>query len=190
LTVAAAIRGKDFARRSEIESGSWLVKGSLAARAAVGDPDLRAVFREGRRAGMALDTLLEEILELSLLRRAAHGYLVADERFRVISEFDSGSRLLRFVSSPVQSHPQVADGTAERAREAVRAGVIDVIEWDHSAFGPTIQLRSPAVEVGIGTDGVKRYTLLVQIGRRRPGLLERALAPALGGSGVEVKPLS
>jgi hypothetical protein len=79
---------------------------------------------------------------------------------------------------------------AERAREAVRAGAIDVIEWDHTAFGPTIQLRSPAVEVGIGADGVKRYTLLLQIGRRRPGVLEQALAPALGVSGVEVRPLS
>ncbi len=190
LTVAAAIRRKDFARRSEIESGSWLVKGSLAARAALGDPDLRAVFREGRRAGMPLDALLEEILELSLLRRAAQGNLVTEERFSVIPEFDSGSRVLRFVSSPVESLSQQADGTAERALEAVRAGVIDVIEWDHTAFGPTIQLRRPSVEVGIGTDGVKRYALLAQIGRRRPGLLERALAPAFGGSGVEVRPLS
>ncbi len=190
LTIAAAIRRKDFARRSEIESGSWLVKGSLAARAVLGDPDLRAVFREGRRAGMALDALLEEILELSLLRQAAQGDLATDERFRVIPEFDSSSRVLRFVSSPVESRAQVANGTAEPALEALGAGDVDVIEWDHTAFGPTIQLQRPSVEVGIGTDGVKRYTLLAQIGRRRPGLLERALAPALGGNTVAVRPLS
>jgi hypothetical protein len=190
LTIAAALRRKEFARRSEIESGSWLVKGSLAARAAAGDPELRAVFREGRRAGMALDALLEEILELSLLRRAAQGNLETDERFTVIPELDSSTRLLRFVSSPVESLSQLPDGSAERALEAVRAGVIDVIEWDHTAFGPTIQLQRPSVEVGIGTDGVKRYTLLAQIGRRRPGLLERALAPALGGARIGVRPLS
>jgi len=190
LTVAAAIRRKDFARRSEIESGSWLVKGALAVRAAVGEADLRPIFREGRRAGMALDSLLEEILELSLLRRAAQGDLATDERFVVTPEFDTGGRFLRFVSRPAEPPVQRANGIAARALEALRAGAVDVIEWDHTAIGTTLQLRRPTVEIGIGTDGVKRYTLLIQIGRRHPGLLERALAPAFGGGRIVARRLS
>jgi hypothetical protein len=35
------------------------------------------------------------------------------------------------------------------------------------------------VEIGIGSKGFKTYALLVVIGRFRPALLERALAPMI-----------
>lgn len=184
LTVAAAVRRKDFARRSELESGAWFVKGALALQAAVGEHDLRPIFREGRRAGVALDSLLEEILELSLLRRAAEGDLATDEEFVVTPELSTNSRSLRFVSRPPESRGPDANGMPARALEALRTGTIDVIEWDHSAIGTTLHLQRPVVEIGIGTGGVKSYDLLIQIGRRRPELLERALAPAIGRSKV------
>jgi hypothetical protein len=181
LSALSSIRGKDFTRRSELESGSWLAKSTLAIRAAVVDPDLRRVFREGRRAGISFDSLLEEILELSMLRRAAGGTLKTRERFGVDVEFDRSTDSLRFVSTlsepgRTESPPVIPDGALEQLRE----GNIEVIEWDHRAVGSTVQLERPRVEVGIGSDGLKRYVLLVQIGRRRPALLERVLAPVIG----------
>jgi hypothetical protein len=97
----------------------------------------------------------------------------------VVPEFDTGSRLLRFVSTSGDFPAQHANGISAGALDALRAGTIDEIEWDHTALGATLQLLRPAVQIGIGLDGVKRYTLLSQIGRRQPGLLERALAPVL-----------
>jgi hypothetical protein len=179
IGLAAAIRGRDFARRWELESGTWLAKGTLALRAALGDPDMRAAFREGRRAGVGLDSLLEEILELSLLRRAAAGSLRATERFAIRAEYDAANRRLRFVSRPADEAVH-ADAPPPAALEAVRTGMVDAVEWDHRAVGDTIRLNRPSVEIGIGAEGVKSYAILVQLAHRSPGLLERALAPVLG----------
>jgi hypothetical protein len=190
LAVGAAVRGRDFARRSEIESGTWLAKGALALRAALGDADLRAVFREGRRAGMALDSLLEEILELSLLRRAAAGTLPAKEKFTVASEFDIASGSLRFVSREMEEGPQSTERPSAAVLEALRTGAVGAIELDHSEVGRTVRLERPLVDIGIGSAGVTTYPLLVAIGRRRPKQLERALAPVIGTERIAASRLS
>ena len=65
-----------------------------------------------------------------------------------------------------------------------------MIEWDHSAVGGIVTLKRPEIRVGIGRDGLKRYDMLVEIGRRRPDLLRRALSYLIemNDSGVAVTP--
>src|SRR5207249_11935425 len=92
--VAAAARGRQFARRGEIESGALLVKGGLAVRAAWSDPTLRPIYREGRHMGYSRAALLVELLELSLMQRAARGQLPSRERFELTLEFDAARKLL------------------------------------------------------------------------------------------------
>src|SRR4029077_5202175 len=64
---------RDQSMRFAIEYESQIEKGLFALRSALGDRELRALLRLGRRAGSPLDRLLREILELSLLRKAAQG---------------------------------------------------------------------------------------------------------------------
>jgi len=177
LDVASAARGRDFARRREIESGALLIKAAMALRAAMIDSTLRPIFQEGRREGFSLASLLDELLELSLLVRAARGRLKSREKFAVRSDFDSSQRVLRFTSRPVDG--DLVPELSPDARKALLAGSVDLIEWDHTAFGGTVTLARPEIVIGIGRDGLKRYELLVQVGKRRPQLLERALAPLI-----------
>ncbi len=170
---------RDFDQVVEEEAGNAR-EGSLALRAALADPDLRAVFREGRRAHVPLDSLLEEILELSILRSAADGRLHATQRFTIRSVFDGETRSLRFLSGTAEEAGRT-DGLSPVAMQAVRTGSIDVVEWDHRAIGESVRLQRPALEVGIGAEGFKRFSILVQLAIRQPGLLQRALGPALAG---------
>jgi hypothetical protein len=180
LTLAAAVRGKDFTRRSELESGAWLAKGSVALRAMMTDPTLRSIFRAGRKARIATDSLLEEILDLDLLRRAAAGALVTAEGFAVFSEWDGVTRSLRFVSSPAaETHP-ARSAQVDGVEGALRSGDVQSMEWDHSALGESIHLERPRLEIGIGANGVKRFSLLIDLAHDNPRLMERALAPMLG----------
>ncbi len=183
LAGASAATGWRIARRTDRGSGSsTLRKGLLAMRTALADGELRALFDEGRRAGLAFDRLLEEILELSLLRKAVVQKLRTSERFDLRSEFDADNRGLRFVSSQPGGNAGSEDGLSQLVHEALRAGKVDVIEWDHRALGGTVHLRRPRMEVGIGSDGVERFVLLAKIGRDNPVALERALAPMLAGA--------
>jgi hypothetical protein len=65
---------------------------------------------------------------------------------------------------------------------ALRTGTLRVIEWDHRAVGGKIQLDRPAMEVGIGYEGLEEFTVLAGIGRSSPEALGRALAPVIGAS--------
>lgn len=189
LTAAAAVRGRGFTRQSSMESGSWLAKGALALQAALGEADLRAVFREGRIAGIPLDSLLEEILEISLLRNAANGTLPTTEKFTVAAEFDRVTGCLRFVSRPLEFGHIDASG-AQASREALHSGSVKVVEWDHTAVGRTIRLQRPRVDVAIGPNGLKTYAILVELGNRKPGLLDRALGHVVGAGKIPQSSLS
>jgi len=163
-------------------SGSpYVRKGLLALRTTLGDGELRALFGEGRRAGLALDRMLEELLELSLIQQAMAGRLRTTEGFTLGSEFDADTRRLRFVSCPPGARAVHANGFAQLVREALRTGKVDIIEWDHRAVGGTVRLQRPRLEVGIGSDGLERFVLISKIGQQNPRALERALAPLFGG---------
>jgi len=84
-----------------------------------------------------------------------------------------------FVSRPVGSPSRRMNGSSKSVREALHARTLDIIEWDHRAFGGLVRLRRPRVDVGIGSDGLQTFVLLAQIGRRNPAALEQALAPMI-----------
>lgn len=168
---------RDRSMGFNIDYESQIEKGLLALRVGVGDGDLRGLLRLGRRSGAPLDRLLREILELSLLRRAAAGALPG-QSFKLSARFDSSKNSLSFVSLPSEVAAP-ANGDASPARDALRAGRLSTIEWDHRAIGGVIHLDRPAMEVGIGYQGLESFTLLAGIGREKPAALERALEPAL-----------
>lgn len=170
---------RDTSMRFEVEYESQIEKGFLALRTALGESELRPLLRLGRRAGSPLDRLLREILELSLLRKAAAGTLRPDQGFALKTEFDATRKALSFVSTPVGYGAHDRQSQTELIRAALRAGELSAIEWDHRALGGIIRLDRPAMEVGIGYKGMESFTALAAIGRRDPSALERALAPVL-----------
>jgi hypothetical protein len=170
---------RDPSLRFAIDYESQIEKGFLAMRTLLADRDLRPLFRLGRRAGAPLDRLLREILELSLLRRAAGGGSLPRQSFTLDAEFDAGRKSLCFVSTPVGGAAPKAASALGAIREAVRAGDLKVIEWDHRALGGKVHLDRPQMDVGIGFEGLENFTVLAGIGRENPSALERALAPVL-----------
>jgi hypothetical protein len=177
-TAWSSIFGRDRSMRFELEYESQVEKGLLALRTALRDPELRPLFRSGRRTGAPLDRLLREILELSLLRRASIGGSLPDQAFSLNREFDPVSKSLRFVSTP-PGHEAVSSERITELREAVHAGQLKAMVWDHRALGGTIRLDRPAMLVGIGSDGLESFSVLTEIGHLNPAALERALAPLL-----------
>jgi hypothetical protein len=183
------LTGRPFKPRIKINVGALFGKATLAFRAVLGDAELRPIFREGLRAGMHRDTLVEEIVKFSVLRGVASARLRTNERFTVIVDFDAACGVIRFRSRRVEQGIQPVNGSARLAREALRAGTVKAIEWDHSALGKTVRLRKPRVELGIGQKGLKSFTLLVEIGRRKPALLDQALAPLIGADQIQASRL-
>jgi len=173
------VRGGDRSMAFAIEYDSQIEKGLLTIRLLLSDGDLRSLFRLGRRTGAPLDRLLREILELSLLRRAATGQVIPEQTFTLNTEFDVARNSLSFVSIPTDHDTPLQTGVSEDALQAIRAGHLNVIEWDHRALGGIIQLDRPLMEVGIGYKGLEHFTVLAKIGKEHPAVLERALAPTL-----------
>jgi len=175
--VWARVSRRDPSLRFAIDRESQIEKGWLALRAALGDRDLRALLRLGRRSGAPLDRLLREILELSLLKKAAGGSLPG-QSFTLNPEFDAVKGSLSFVSVPI-GHPTSTRSQADAIRKAMRAGELKAIEWDHRALGGLIHLAKPPTDVGIGFEGLENFTVLAGLGQQHPAALERALAPML-----------
>jgi hypothetical protein len=166
---------RDRSMQFNVEYESQIEKGLLALRTVAAEQDLRELLRLGRRSGAPLDRLLREILELSLLRKAAAGRLGSEQDFTLTAEYDAGRHAACFVSNPAGDNR----GAATRIRDAMRNGDLQVIEWDHRAFGGKVHLTRPAMDVGIGYDGLETFTIIAGIGRQNPRALERALAPLL-----------
>jgi hypothetical protein len=177
-TAWASIFRRDRSMHFELEYESQLEKGFFALRTALRDPELRPLFRSGRRTGAPLDRLLREILELSLLRRASMGRSLPGQAFSLNRDFDPVSKSLRFVSAPAGHEAPTGERVIE-LREAVHSGDLREITWDHRAVGGTIRLDRPAMLVGIGSDGLESFSILIEIGHQNPAALERALAPLL-----------
>jgi hypothetical protein len=179
--VASRLLHRDPSMRFSVEREGQLRKGLLAIRVGLADPDLRPLLRLGRRSGAPLDRLLREILELSLLRRAAAGELPG-QSFVVGIEFDPERRALSFVSAAAGDRAPERITSADSILDAVRRRELTVIEWDHRPLGGQVRLDHPSMVVGIGLDGLETFSVLTEIGRSRPSALERALAPVLSGA--------
>jgi hypothetical protein len=129
-----------------------------------------------------MDRLLREILELSVLRKAAKGRAETDQPYALTAEFDAGRKAVCFVSTPTGSRAAGNGAALGRIREALRSGELRIIEWDHRALGGLIHLDRPKMEIGIGFEGLENFSVLAAIGRTNPAVLERAIAPALAVS--------
>lgn len=176
---------RDASMRFAIEYDSQIEKGLLVMRTLMTDRELRPLVRLGRRIGAPLDRLLREILELSLLRKAA-GALLPAQPFILRTEFDASRKSLCFVSLPIGHSAKAQESPADAIRAAVRAGEVKVIEWDHRALGGMIHLDHPNMAIGIGFEGLESFTVLAEIGQHDPTAFERALGPAL--SAIEPVP--
>jgi hypothetical protein len=176
----STLSGGRFKPSSRPNVRALVGRSTLAVGAVLGDSELRTIFREGVRAGMARDALMEELVKFAVLRRATRGELKTIDAFSVSAQYDAAGSSIRFMSRPASQGVHPVNGSVRLAREALRAGTIQAIEWDHSSLGTTVRLRKPRVELGIGPAGLKRFTLLAEIGRRKPTLLEHALASMVG----------
>lgn len=166
-----------------IEYESQIEKAWFALRIVITEPELRSLLRLGRRAGVPLDRLLREIMELSLLRKAAGGRLSHGQSFTLKAAFNSGLNSLCFVSTPRGQDITVGESASVALRDAIRAGELRVIEWDHRAMGGKIHIERPAMTVGIGYEGLESFTVVAALGQMNPSVLERALEPAIAGAG-------
>lgn len=170
---------RDPSIRFDIEYESQIQKALFAMRIVAFDRDMRLLLRLGRRQGAPLDRLLREIMELSLLRQAANGGLRPAQSFTLDPVYDLARKSLCFVSTPTGQNIAVNRAAPNEIRGALRKGELKVVEWDHRAVGGKIHVERPAMDVGIGFEGLENFTMLTRIGRDNPAALERALAPAL-----------
>lgn len=177
------VSSRDRSMRFAIEHNSQIQKGIFTLRTLVGDRELRPLLRLGRGLGVPLDRLLREILEVSLLRSAAEGRLSNGQRFALSTEFDARRKAACFVSTPLARVASDDEGSGARIREAIQNGDLDVIEWDHRALGGTIHVDSPAMEVGIGYEGLESFAVLAAIGHQHPDALKKVLDPVLRSAG-------
>ena len=170
---------RDPSLRFTIEYESQIEKGILALRVVAGDSELRPLLRLGRRSGAPIDRLLREILQLSLLRKAAAERLVPEQDFTLNTEYNTARKSVCFVSVPIGSGISQRDSSSDLLRDALHAGELTAIEWDHRAMGGLIRIDRPAMELGIGYKGLESFTALAAIGKRNPSALEKALLPVL-----------
>jgi hypothetical protein len=173
---------RDPSMRFDIEYESQIQKALFTMRIVATDSDMRLLLRLGRLQRAPLDRLLREIMELSLLRKAANGGVEPAQAFRLDPVYDPERRSLCFVSTPGGQDRELSPATAHEIRDALRKGELKVIEWDHRALGGTLHLDRPAMEVGIGFEGLESFTVLTAIGRSNPAAVERALGSALRAS--------
>ena len=174
------VRGRDQTIGFPIDYESQVEKGLMTLGILLREPDLRPIFRLGRRNGVPLDRLLREVMELSLLRRAADGGVERDQQFTVTIEFDEGRNAACFVSVPVGQRAGSDDhDMRERLRTAIRDRDLATLEWDHRALGGLLHLTRPTMDVGIGFDGLESFSAIMGVGRQHPEALERALKPLL-----------
>lgn len=180
-SVSRRVMGRDSSMGFDIEYESQVEKGLAAVRTILIEPDLRRLFRLGHRAGIPLDRLLREILELSLLRKLARERLTAARHFVLSAEFDPERGALCFVSMPTSDAEVARPESLDAIRRALHGGKLETIEWDHRAMGGKLQVDRPAMTVGIGFEGLENFSVLTRLGREHPPALERALEPVLRG---------
>jgi hypothetical protein len=166
--VAASVRAMSklpfVPRRVSADPAGYLSKGSAALAVVLRDPPLRrllgAYLRSPElRRSLKADDLLEELVELAVLRRRqfpVEGAVASD-----------GAITIRSLRS------------GEKARELepseLAAWLKDPkpINWDHRARGRTVSLGK--LEIAVGLDGRQRFHAIELLARHKPRLVAGAL---------------
>jgi hypothetical protein len=142
---------------------------------AAGDPALRRVARAGR----GRPHLAEDLLRLTMLRRG-----VARRRFHVVAELVPEERLLLLTSRPGPAPPTLRD-----ARQAVEAGTIDHIVWDHGGVSAGASVGGGSLlTLSVGHHPVGGAYAFQVLPALVPGLVLAALEPALREPAPEPAP--
>lgn len=179
--------------RSKVPAGAR----RIVATARVLTPD-REVLRYGSRRlrfrSVERGRLLDDLLRLALLRRVQSRSLSTRDAFVVSPTVEGRVLTLRSVT-PESGVPSSVATIVER----IRGGQIDRVQWDHSTFGSRFDLpvdRAHWVTFPVSADddgAVHRFAALDDLvaTERAPlaVLLERALAPPLGGAMRPTLPL-
>ena len=176
LFLMGRVLGKVFRSHGRVASlfmrNPWrFIQVSHAAAALIiGTPCLRALLAGYLRAGRAsrrfpVARLVEDLVKIDIVRRARAGLLMADPSFTIGVAFEPDAGMLMLTSRlhdgkpPVEATPLPAD-----AEEAVRAGRVTAIVWNHEAVGNFIvceMLRGRRLSVGLASDvyptGVHRF---------------------------------
>ncbi len=156
-------------------------------------PLRRLAFLAGRRreAVPGETSLWDDLFRLALLTSIQSGELVPEGTpFRVQASLEDGT--LTFTSRPA-SEP-IASAGAGGTTEAVRAGTLREIVWNHAAIGQYVTLPLPLTKKRISLDvgrydayGVYRFDRLLDVAREDPGLALDALQPLLTQSDSEAR---
>lgn len=123
---------------------------------------------------------LKDLLRISALYYARIKILITDEPFRIRADFDPVSGELLFTSQPVTGHPsneapdkagtQAEDFSTQLFRSALYSNKVRLIEWDHSAVGPSLRFALFRLNLilGIGDNGHHHFPFLTELAQRFP----------------------
>jgi hypothetical protein len=130
----------------------------------------------------------DDVFRLAVLRSFQDGTLAPrGERFRVVPVLEADGR--RLVLTSVAANDAAAQPTPETVsavREALQAGAVEEILWNHGAFDQYVALPLPLTQKRIAFDvgrydayGVYAFRTIPDVARRRPDVVLRALEPFL-----------
>jgi len=177
----ARATGSSGLRRFAVDPASYSAKGYAALRRVTTDPALRGVMLaylrdRGARQAISGDLVLEDLLELEVLRRAGSS---RRPPFLVASHLED--QQLVFESRPPASLTEAVDW--EEIAAGLRQGRIRGLRWDHRPIGLVARLdfgRS-SLTVAVGDHGVHQFRALQTIAATNPEPVLRALRAAVAG---------
>ena len=166
--------------------------------AAVGTSYLMRSRPLRRLARVAMTTrdnsrLWDDLFRLGVVS-GARSRTLRDESFDVVPTLEDGTLLL---TSTVERRPSPEPGLERRVAEAIEAGSLRDIVWNHRPVGQHLRFSLPPTKRHVYVDvghydsyGLYRFTALAELARIRPQLVRDALRPllteiALDGSGCD-----
>jgi len=193
LAPRIALRAEEFtAGRNYLSSGLYgTVRRSVLA--AVGTRYLLRTRPLRRLARVAVTTredprLWDDLFRLGIVSSArSHTLRVSNGDFDVVPTLENGCLVL---TSTANTRPAPEPGLEDRVAEAVEAGSLREIVWNHTAVGQYVGFALPPTKrqlhIDVGhhdTYGVYRFQALTDLARTRPAVVLDALAPLLAEAG-------
>jgi hypothetical protein len=185
-----ALRTEELSAGRTYWTSSFYGTARRGVLAAVGMRYLMRTRPLRRLARVALTTrddprIWDDLFRLGIVTSAHSGTLrTGDGTFDVVPAFEDG---LLVLTSTADSRPSPDLGIESRVADAIGAGSLRDIVWNHTAVGQYVRFelrptkRQLHIDVGsYDTYGVYRFNALTQLARARPALVLDALAPLLG----------